>query len=249
MRQELGRSVADEPVAKDAGSAMINLTSKSNRLQESILHPSSHHATQKARGPRHMQTSKAQARAVKSGINFFNYTGTTVQLSASTDDLDEDMNLKRTERALAAEEEPGKPRTGSSAPLGTEIEKAGRRRQHQKHLSHLILKMEGARYNWAEEIKAYNRDLKFFQKKLASAGRHGALPRRTEHENLTTDFIEDEPLTIDIKIYGTGKICKIPVDRVGVYSYSTEAECLDDDNITSNDPMTEASLRKAIKER
>ena len=39
------------------------------------------------------------------------------------------------------------------------------------------------------------------------------------------DFIEDEPLAIDLKINGVDKILKIPLDIVGVYSYNTLGTC------------------------
>ena len=48
---------------------------------------------------------------------------------------------------------------------------------------------------------------------------------------LTTDFIEGEPLTIDIKIDGANKIKKVSLDLVGVYSYETKIKKLKDDLI------------------
>ena len=55
-----------------------------------------------------------------------------------------------------------------------------------------------------------------------------------DKDHLTNDFIEEEPLTVDIKINtgsGYGKISNIPLDSVGVYSYRTTCECATDEYI------------------
>ena len=43
------------------------------------------------------------------------------------------------------------------------------------------------------------------------------------------DFIEDEPLTIDLKISGLAKRHHIPIERVGVHSYEAEGLCQEQD--------------------
>jgi hypothetical protein len=67
-----------------------------------------------------------------------------------------------------------------------------------------------------------------------------------DHENLTTDFIEDEPLTIDVKIQGVRKSCGIPVDRVGVYSYATTATCLPDEEIVAQRGAGDPTIHDTI---
>ena len=42
---------------------------------------------------------------------------------------------------------------------------------------------------------------------------------------IDNDYIEDEPLTIDLKINGIEKITLVPLDIVGVYSFASEGLC------------------------
>lgn len=143
----MARSIDDELFNRHAGSTMINPNSRSTRQQESLIHQSSHQAVQKHRGLRHTgQASKPQAKAVKSGINFFNYTGTTVTLSASTDELDEEMNSYRKDKP-EVDDALARRKSTSLVLSGQQIEKVGKRRQHQQDLSQIVLKMEGNRYN------------------------------------------------------------------------------------------------------
>lgn len=44
-------------------------------------------------------------------------------------------------------------------------------------------------------------------------------------KSIHADQIEDDPLTIDVKIDGIDKITGIPLDIVGVFSYPTFAAC------------------------
>lgn len=37
----------------------------------------------------------------------------------------------------------------------------------------------------------------------------------------TSDFIEQQPLTIDFKIAGIQKLQRLPIEQVGVHSYNT----------------------------
>ena len=113
---------------RHAGSTTIIPNSRSTRQQESLIHASSH-AAQKPRGARHVaQSSKPLARAVKSGINFYNYSGTTVKVSASTDELDEDMSFRRRDRAESADDSVLRRRSTALTLLGQQFEKVGRRR-------------------------------------------------------------------------------------------------------------------------
>lgn len=41
----------------------------------------------------------------------------------------------------------------------------------------------------------------------------------------TSDFIEQDPLTIDLKVHGVDKVKDISLDIVGIYSFATFAEC------------------------
>ena len=52
--------------------------------------------------------------------------------------------------------------------------------------------------------------------------------KRKKQNNLhtgTMDFIEDEPMTIDLKIEGLKKMIHIPIEQVGVHSYTSYALC------------------------
>jgi hypothetical protein len=46
-----------------------------------------------------------------------------------------------------------------------------------------------------------------------------------EDNTNTTDFIEQDPITIDIKIEGITKLENIQMDIVGIYSFRTTAAC------------------------
>ena len=50
------------------------------------------------------------------------------------------------------------------------------------------------------------------------------------------DFIEDEPLAIDLKVSGISKIRKIPLDVVGTYSFQVWGMC------QINSPSVEAPV-------
>jgi hypothetical protein len=65
-----------------------------------------------------------------------------------------------------------------------------------------------------------SKDHSFFNSQLQDLKR-----TKDDQKIAPSDYIESEPLAIDLKIQGLSKIKKVPLDIVGVYSYQTEGEC------------------------
>ena len=115
-------------------------------------------------------------------------------------------------------------------------------------LSEFVFDVRGHRYNNSDEIKPFNKDYKFFQKKVSKV---------MDKDHLTTDFIEEEQLSIDIKINvgdKCGKISGIPLDKVGVFSYQTTCECATDEYIKKQiikleNPRVTSLVLEALEKR
>ena len=74
-----------------------------------------------------------------------------------------------------------------------------------------------------------HKSLQYFEEQVTKMKRMKQLTS-SQSQAQTTDFIEDEVWTIDLKINGIKKLKNIFLDEVGVYSFSSE---LDLSNINS----------------
>lgn len=141
--------------------------------------------------------------AQKSGYQFHNYTGTQIRFCISDDELSEDMKLPYQ-------------RQGN---LGTE------KNQFLTELEKVIV-MDGNFQNAQGTSGAAFRNHEEFEKQMADIKLKQQ--KSSEFQGIQ-DFIEDEPLTVDLKISGIVKRHHIPIERVGVHSYEAEGLCQEQD--------------------
>jgi len=133
----------------------------------------------------------------KSGYKFFNYTGTAIKFCISDDQLDDEMKL---------------PLKRQNNIMRTEMRDAVDKVIAMDGNSVNILKAEDFVFRDHQELEKQKADIKLRQQK-------------SNQLQQVQDFIEDEPLTIDLKISGINKIFSLPIERVGVHSYVSEGTC------------------------
>ena len=64
------------------------------------------------------------------------------------------------------------------------------------------------------------------QNYYSNLNRYGIELAEDNRDNqIDNDYIEDEPLTIDLKILGIDLITEVPLDIVGVYSFASQGLC------------------------
>lgn len=136
------------------------------------------------------------------GYKFYNYTGTNVKLCLSNIELDGDLNEIASSLQLQRQDNLKKRVSIATVERITEI--------------------KGCTKNDPSELLPVTKDSNHFQ--LQKLNNKHIKRMKRDDQIMFNDYIEDEPLTIDLKISGIRKVANLPIEIVGVYSYQAVVE-------------------------